>query len=84
MLPLLTPLASSNVMTLILTPPASLVSQKRMMRASAIHGLAGMAAIMASTYKAYLGEGLPEPVNSWLQKFKIPHPGRVRIALLSA
>ena len=53
-----------------------------MMRASAIHGLAGMAAIMASTYKAYLGEGLPEPLNSWLQKFKIPHPGRVRIASL--
>ena len=48
-----------------------------MMRASTIHGLAGMAAIMASTYKAYLGEGLPEPVSSWLQKFKIPHPGRV-------
>ena len=51
--------------------------QKRMMRASTIHGLAGMAAIMASTYKAYLGEGLPQPLNGWLQRFKIPHPGRV-------
>ena len=49
--------------------------RKRLLRASAIHGLAGMAAIMASTYKAYLGEGLG-PL-SWIQKFKIPHPGRV-------
>ena len=32
---------------------------------------------MASTYKAYLGEGLPQPLNGWLQQFKIPHPGRV-------
>ena len=51
--------------------------QKRIARASTIHGLAGMAAIMASTYKAYLGEGLPQPLNGWLQQFKIPHPGRV-------
>lgn len=49
---------------------------KRMMRASIIHGLAGMAAIMASTYKAYLGEGLG-PLKEHLIKFKIPHPGRV-------
>lgn len=28
------------------------------MRVAAVHGMAGMAAIMASTYKAYLGEGL--------------------------
>ncbi|KAK9807697.1 hypothetical protein WJX72_006444 [[Myrmecia] bisecta] len=49
---------------------------KRLMRASTIHGLAGMAAIMASTYKAYLGEGLG-PLGNWLQRFKIPHPGRV-------
>lgn len=48
-----------------------------MLRASTIHGLAGMAAIMASTYKAYLGEGLG-PL-SWIQRFKIPHPGRVRV-----
>ncbi len=50
--------------------------RKRVLRASTIHGLAGMAAIMASTYKAYLGEGLG-PL-SWIQRFKIPHPGRVR------
>ena len=49
--------------------------RKRLLRVSAVHGLAGMAAIMASTYKAYLGEGLG-PL-SWIQKFKIPHPGRV-------
>ena len=51
--------------------------RKRVLRASTIHGLAGMAAIMASTYKAYLGEGLG-PL-SWIQRFKIPHPGRVRV-----
>lgn len=49
---------------------------ERMLRASTIHGMAGMAAFMASTYKAYLGEGLPEPLAS-LAKLKIPHPGRV-------
>jgi len=37
--------------------------------------MAGMAAIMASTYKAYLGEGLG-PLE-WIKKYKIPHPGRV-------
>nr|CCI79384.1 zeaxanthin epoxidase [Chromochloris zofingiensis]CCI79385.1 zeaxanthin epoxidase [Chromochloris zofingiensis] len=54
---------------------------ERMMRASTIHGMAGMAAIMASTYKAYFGEGLG-PL-SWIQKYQIPHPGRVagRIAM---
>ena len=31
---------------------------------------------MASTYKAYLGEGLG-PLKPHLTKFKIPHPGRV-------
>ncbi len=31
---------------------------ERLVRASTIHGMAGMAAFMASTYKAYLGEGL--------------------------
>lgn len=40
-----------------------------------IHGLARMAAIMASTFKAYLGVGLG-PL-SFLTKFRIPHPGRV-------
>ena len=49
---------------------------KRLLRASTIHGLAGMAAIMASTYKAHLGEGLG-PL-SWITKFRVPHPGRVR------
>nr|AAO48941.1 zeaxanthin epoxidase precursor [Chlamydomonas sp. W80] len=48
----------------------------RMIRASAIHGMAGMAAFMASTYKAYLGEGLPGPLQQ-LTKLKIHHPGRV-------
>jgi zeaxanthin epoxidase len=46
-----------------------------MMRVASIHGLAGMAAISASTYKAYLGEGLG-PLEV-LTKLKIPHPGRV-------
>lgn len=49
--------------------------QKRVLRAAAIHGMAGMAAFMASTYKAYLGEGLG-PLKS-LTQLKIPHPGRV-------
>jgi hypothetical protein len=31
---------------------------------------------MASTYKAYLGEGLGSP-GEWLKTFHIPHPGRV-------
>ena len=35
----------------------------------------GFAAIMASTYKAYLGEGLG-PLE-WIKQFQIPHPGRV-------
>ncbi|BDA47131.1 Zeaxanthin epoxidase, chloroplastic [Coccomyxa sp. Obi] len=48
---------------------------KRLGRASTIHGLAGMAAIMASTYKAYLGEGLG-PLE-FIKQLKIPHPGRV-------
>ena len=48
------------------------------MRTSTIHGLAGAAAIMASTYKAYLGEGLG-PLEEPLKQFKIPHPGRVSI-----
>uniref|UniRef100_A0A2P2MN01 Zeaxanthin epoxidaseic n=1 Tax=Rhizophora mucronata TaxID=61149 RepID=A0A2P2MN01_RHIMU len=34
-----------------------------------------MAAIMASTYKAYLGVGLGP--FSFLTNFRIPHPGRV-------
>jgi hypothetical protein len=53
---------------------------KRLGRASTIHGLAGMAAIMASTYKAYLGEGLG-PL-SFIKRLKIPHPGRVSLLWL--
>lgn len=48
----------------------------RVIRASSIHGLAGMAAIMASTYKAYMGEGMGS-FGKWLMKYKIPHFGRV-------
>ncbi|KAL8167638.1 hypothetical protein V2J09_009137 [Rumex salicifolius] len=47
----------------------------RRLRVAAIHGMARMAAIMASTYKAYLGDGLG-PL-SILTKLRIPHPGRV-------
>lgn len=47
----------------------------RKLRVAIIHGLARMAAIMASTYKAYLGVGLG-PL-SFLTQFRIPHPGRV-------
>ena len=52
-------------------------ARKRIARTSTIHGLAGMAAIAASTYKAYLGEGLG-PL-SFLKQLRIPHPGRVRV-----
>lgn len=47
----------------------------RKLRVAVIHGLARMAAIMASTYKAYLGVGLG-PL-SFLTNLRIPHPGRV-------
>ncbi|XP_022740829.1 zeaxanthin epoxidase, chloroplastic isoform X3 [Durio zibethinus] len=47
----------------------------RRLRVAIIHGMARMAAIMASTYKAYLGVGLG-PL-SFLTKFRIPHPGRI-------
>ncbi|XVE82799.1 hypothetical protein DITRI_Ditri16bG0034700 [Diplodiscus trichospermus] len=40
-----------------------------------IHGMTRMAAIMASTYKAYLGVGLGPLL--FLTKFRIQHPGRV-------
>ena len=73
------PLAPSVVSELLQSLISAAVSEgwvrKRLLRVSAVHGMAGMAAIMASTYKAYLGEGLG-PL-SWIQKFKIPHPGRV-------
>ncbi|KAE8675758.1 Zeaxanthin epoxidase [Hibiscus syriacus] len=47
----------------------------RILRVAIIHGMARTAAIMASTYKAYLGVGLG-PL-SFLTKYRIPHPGRV-------
>ncbi|KAL0380886.1 UNVERIFIED_CONTAM: Zeaxanthin epoxidase, chloroplastic [Sesamum angustifolium] len=47
----------------------------RKIRVAIIHGLARMAAMMASTYKAYLGVGLG-PL-SFLTKYKIPHPGTI-------
>ncbi|GAV73676.1 FHA domain-containing protein/FAD_binding_3 domain-containing protein [Cephalotus follicularis] len=48
----------------------------RRLRVAIIHGMARMAAIMASTYKAYLGVGLG-PFSEFLMNFRIPHPGRV-------
>ncbi|KAH0460019.1 hypothetical protein IEQ34_010682 [Dendrobium chrysotoxum] len=49
--------------------------KERRLRVAVIYGMARMAAIMASTYRPYLGVGLG-PL-SFLTKFKIPHPGRV-------
>ncbi|CAL5197703.1 unnamed protein product [Lathyrus oleraceus] len=48
---------------------------ERKIRVAVIHGMARMAALMASTYKAYLGVGLG-PLE-FLTNFRIPHPGRV-------
>lgn len=48
---------------------------ERRFRVAVIYALARMAAIMASTYKSYLGVGLG-PL-SFLTKLRIPHPGRV-------
>ena len=48
----------------------------RRIRCGAIHGMAGLAAIMASTYKAYLGEGLG-PIGQAIEQLQIQHPGRV-------
>lgn len=48
---------------------------ERRLRVAVIYALARMAAIMASTYKPYLGVGLG-PL-SFLTKLRIPHPGRV-------
>lgn len=50
-----------------------LYQSNRMMRVSTIHGMAGMAAFMASTYKCYFGEGW----SKWVENLRIPHPGRV-------
>ncbi|KAK7386444.1 hypothetical protein VNO78_26673 [Psophocarpus tetragonolobus] len=49
--------------------------RERRLRVAIIHGMARMAALMASTYKAYLGVGLG-PLE-FLTNFRIPHPGRV-------
>ncbi|KAK7307628.1 hypothetical protein VNO77_40865 [Canavalia gladiata] len=49
--------------------------RERILRVAIIHGMARMAAMMASTYKAYLGVGLG-PLE-FLTQFRIPHPGRV-------
>ncbi|XP_027360553.1 zeaxanthin epoxidase, chloroplastic-like isoform X4 [Abrus precatorius] len=49
--------------------------RERRLRVAVIHGMARMAALMASTYKAYLGVGLG-PLE-FLTQFRIPHPGRV-------
>ncbi|CAO2042473.1 unnamed protein product [Urochloa humidicola] len=49
--------------------------KERRFRVAVIHGLARMAAIMATTYRPYLGVGLG-PL-SFLTKLRIPHPGRV-------
>ncbi|XP_058777978.1 zeaxanthin epoxidase, chloroplastic-like isoform X2 [Vicia villosa] len=49
--------------------------RERRLRVAIIHGMARMAASMASTYKAYLGVGLG-PLE-FLTKFRIPHPGRI-------
>ncbi|MBA0620226.1 hypothetical protein Godav_005983 [Gossypium davidsonii] len=57
-------------------------SLRRKMRVAIIRGMARMAAMMALTYKAYLGVGLG-PLSLRIQfmlfltKFPIPHPGRV-------
>nr|XP_025698700.1 zeaxanthin epoxidase, chloroplastic isoform X1 [Arachis hypogaea] len=49
--------------------------RERRLRVAIIHGMARMAAMMASTYRAYLGVGLG-PLE-FLTKYRIPHPGRV-------
>ncbi|PWZ41668.1 hypothetical protein Zm00014a_013396 [Zea mays] len=49
--------------------------KERRLRVAIIHGLARMAAIMATTYRPYLGVGLG-PL-SFLTRLRIPHPGRV-------
>ncbi|XP_078432421.1 zeaxanthin epoxidase (ZEP) (ABA1) isoform X2 [Wolffia australiana] len=49
--------------------------KERRLRVAVIYGMARMAAVMASTYRPYLGVGLG-PL-SFLTKLRIPHPGRV-------
>ncbi|CAA7395744.1 unnamed protein product [Spirodela intermedia] len=57
--------------------PSSLkrYEKERRIRVAIIYGMARMAAIMASTYRPYLGVGLG-PL-SFLVNLRIPHPGRV-------
>ncbi|CAL9150106.1 zeaxanthin epoxidase, chloroplastic-like [Musa acuminata AAA Group] len=55
--------------------PLKRYEEERRIRVALIYGMARMAAIMASTYRPYLGVGLG-PL-SFLTKFQIPHPGRV-------
>jgi len=57
--------------------PSSLkqYEKERRIRVAIICGLARMAALMATTYRPYLGVGLGP--FSFLTKFRIPHPGRV-------
>ena len=59
---------------------------RRRMRAAAVMGFARMAALMACTYRPYLGsspyklyEKIPGMMTFWknVEKLKIPHPGRV-------
>ncbi|WJX55368.1 zeaxanthin epoxidase [Trifolium repens] len=47
--------------------------RERRLRVALIHGMARMAAFMASNYKPYIGFGLG-PLE-FLTKFRIPHPG---------
>ncbi|KAF9599966.1 hypothetical protein IFM89_002001 [Coptis chinensis] len=55
--------------------PCFSYEKERRVRVAVIYGMARMAAVMASTYKPYIGVGLG-PL-SFLTKFRIPHPGRV-------
>ncbi|KAL5992832.1 hypothetical protein ACLOJK_013751 [Asimina triloba] len=57
--------------------PSSLkrYEEERRLRVAVIYSLARMAAIMASTYKSYLGVGLG-PLE-FLTKLRIPHPGKI-------
>jgi len=54
---------------------------RRLVRAAVVHGMARMAALMASTYKTHLGDGLSRiglgAVEEVLVPLRIPHPGRV-------
>ncbi|XP_008797271.2 zeaxanthin epoxidase, chloroplastic [Phoenix dactylifera] len=58
-----------------ITSPLKRYENERRLRVAIVYGMARMAAIMASTYRPYLGVGLG-PL-SFLTKFRIPHPGKV-------